>query len=235
LVRTPGKRPLITLVSVGTAGLALRRLGRRSGATDEELGARLPGDELVPDPLWDSTRAVTVSAPPASVWPWIVQMGYPAYRAGWYTPHWLDRLQWGIRQRSADRILPELQELKVGDRIPDSRDWSVFFTVAALEPERALILYSTRHILKPMRAVAFSWVFVVQPVDGRATRLILRARARCAPRWSWLILWPLFSLGDFVNATAMLSGIKARVERPTQMSVPDGDHGAHRRQLRKAV
>jgi hypothetical protein len=32
-------------------------------------------------------------------------MGYPAHRAGWYRPYWLDRLVFGIRgaQRVAHR------------------------------------------------------------------------------------------------------------------------------------
>ena len=46
--------------------------------------------------------------------------GVPSHRAGWYTPHWLDRLTFGIKQQSADRIVPELQQLEVGDHVPDS-------------------------------------------------------------------------------------------------------------------
>ena len=194
------------------AGLAIRRLGRRSGATSREARSPLPGDELVAAPLWESTRATTIWAPPAEVWPWIVQMGFPASRAGWYTPHWLDRLQWGIEERSAEVVVPELQALDVGDRVPDSRDQSVYFTVAAVEPERALVLVSARHLLRPMRSVHFTWAFVLEPVDKRRTRLLIRARAVFAPRWSWLLLGPLISLGDFANATAMLHGIRARSE-----------------------
>jgi hypothetical protein len=202
------------LAGLGAAGegLAIRRLGRRSGATCREAHLRLPGDELVPKPLWESTRATTVWAPPADVWPWIVQMGFPGARGGWYTPHWLDRLQWGIEERSVDRIVPELQALAVGDTVPDSRDRSVFFTVAAVEPERALVLVSTRHLLRPMRSVRFTWAFVLEPVDERRTRLFVRARAVFAPRWSWLLLGPFISLGDYANATAMLHGIRARSE-----------------------
>jgi hypothetical protein len=126
------------------AALALAiRIGRRSGATRAEAGAPLAGDELVPSPMWSSTRAITIDAPPRAIWPWLVQMGFPAHRAGWYTPHWLDRLMWGIHERSADRVRPDLQDLSAGDRVPDSRDWSVYFTVAEVLPERALVLYST--------------------------------------------------------------------------------------------
>ena len=53
-----------------------------------------------------------------------------------------DRLLFGIRARSADRIVPELQHLAVGDRVRDSEEGEVsFFTVAAIEANRALVLH----------------------------------------------------------------------------------------------
>lgn len=205
-------RTIVGLAVVAAAVIGARRIGHRSGASDVEVGMQLPGDELVPEPLWQSTRAITIHADPAAVWPWIVQMGYPAYRAGWYTPHWLDRLQWGIRERSADRIVPELQELHVGDRVPDSRDWSAFFTVAAVEPGRALVLHSTRHLLPPMRTIDFGWAFVLEAAPAGRTRLLIRARVRCEPRWAPLALAPLIGIGDYLNASAMLRGIRGRSE-----------------------
>lgn len=216
---------------IATAGLilggacAVRRLGRRSGVSGDEASAAFPGDEIVPRPMWVSTRGVTIAAPPREVWPWIVQMGYPAFRAGWYTPHWLDRLQWGISESSSERIQPELQGLEVGDRVPDSRDWSVFFTVERLEPERLLVLRSTRHLLKPMRSIDFSWTFALDSVGERSTRLIMRARARCDPRAAWLLLGGLIGLGDFLNASVMLRGIKRRSER-TRTAGCDDARGA---------
>jgi len=195
------------------AALLLRRIGTRSGATDDEVRTRLAGDELVPEPQWASSRAIGIAAAPPDVWPWIAQMGYPTLRGGWYTPHWLDRLQWGIRARSSDRVRPELQELEVGDRIPDSPDWTAFFTVREVEPGRALVLFSTRHLLKPLRTVAFSWAFVLEPAGPGATRLVIRARVRGEPGWALAVLWPLLAAGDWLNASAMLRGIKARSER----------------------
>lgn len=198
--------------SVGMVG-AVRRVGHRSGATTSEVHGRLPGDELVPEPLWTSTRAITIDAPTDAVWPWVVQMGFPAYRAGWYTPYWLDRLQWGIKDHSANEIREDLQTLAVGDRVPDSIDWSVFFTVEVLEPERALVLRSTRHLLPPMKAIDFTWAFILEPVATERTRLVIRARARYAPRWSWVILGAAYQLGDYANTTSMLHAIKKRAER----------------------
>lgn len=55
-----GTRLAVGAAVLGLAALAVHRLGRRSGTTGEEVRARLPGDELVPHPLWDSTRAITI-------------------------------------------------------------------------------------------------------------------------------------------------------------------------------
>ncbi len=58
-----------------TYALVLRPWHRRWGATEEEANRALPGDELVPDPKFHATHAITIEAPPAEVWPWLVQMG----------------------------------------------------------------------------------------------------------------------------------------------------------------
>lgn len=42
----------------------------RSGATPEDEHRPLPGDDLVPGPVWQATRALTIDAPAAQVWPW---------------------------------------------------------------------------------------------------------------------------------------------------------------------
>jgi hypothetical protein len=82
-----------------------RRLAQRSGATTSEVNGALPGDELVPHPQIQTTRAITIHAPVAAVWPWVAQVGY--HRGGWYTNARLDKLLWRIDNPSADRILPE--------------------------------------------------------------------------------------------------------------------------------
>jgi hypothetical protein len=190
------------------------RYGKRSGATRAEVCATLPGDELVPSPRWQSTRAITIDAPPDAVWPWVVQMGFPSHRAGWYTPHWLDRLIWRIEARSADRIVPELQQLEVGDRVPDSEDWSVYFTVAEVDPGRAIVLRSSRHLLPPYRAVDFTWAFILHATRA-GSRLLIRARTSYEPAWPWpltaLFVWLVIGPADLLNATAMLWGIRGRV------------------------
>src|SRR4051812_49672793 len=77
---------LVPLVSAALVGAA--RLGRRSGVTDDEVAAPLPGDGIVPDARVVIDRATTLAAPPDRVWPWIVQLG--KRRAGWYFPRWIE-------------------------------------------------------------------------------------------------------------------------------------------------
>jgi hypothetical protein len=45
------------------------------GATPQEAGGEVAGDELMPDPDIVATRAMEIGAPPSAVWPWLVQMG----------------------------------------------------------------------------------------------------------------------------------------------------------------
>jgi hypothetical protein len=213
-------KPNLTAVA---ALYALRRLGRRSGVTAAEAAEALAGDEIVANPLWQSTRAITIAAPPEEVWRWVVQMGFPSHRGGWYTPHWLDRLTFGIRQRSVDRIVPELQQLAVGDRVPDSDDGSVFFTVEKVEPPHALVLRSTRHVIKPIKTVDFSWAFIIRALPQGRSRLLIRARTRYTPRHALPFVELVIGPADFVNAGAMLRGIKQRVETAEGRPVPTED------------
>jgi hypothetical protein len=212
------------LVLAGVGWMALDKWARRTRATREEKHKQLPGDDLVARPMWQATRAITIHARQEAVWPWLVQMGCPTHRAGWYIPFWMDRVIFRIRTRSADRIIPELQNLAVGDRVPDSPDGVVsYFTVAEIVKERALVLISHTHPLPIYRDVDFSWAFVLDD-DGvdADTRLIMRARIAYTPVGPGLIIRSLvaagFGIGDVVQAGAMLGGIKARAEpgRATQ-------------------
>ena len=80
-----------TLLAAASGALLLRRLGRRWGATDDEVHRPMPADELIPHPMVETTHAITIQAAAAEVWPWLVQMGMD--RGGWYSdPEWWDGL-----------------------------------------------------------------------------------------------------------------------------------------------
>jgi len=217
-VRPVARRSAVVGLGAATTAalLAARRWSARSRATAAERRAPLPGDGLVPDPMWQATRAITVRASREDVWPWLVQMGFPSRRAGWYTPFWLDRLAFGIRARSAETIIPRLQDLAVGDRVPDSESGASFFTVARLEPARALVLFSTTHPLPAYSDVRFSWAFALRDAPA-GSRLVMRARVAYTPVWPAplvrLLVFAGFGAGDIVQAGGMLLGIRRRAER----------------------
>ncbi len=206
----------VTPFALGTGTVAAavyltRRLAKRSGATTSEVYRALPGDELVPHPRIETTRAITIHAPVAAVWPWVVQVGY--HRGGWYTNARLDKFIWHIDNPSADRILPEFQRLEVGDTVPDGPEGTARFTVAAITPGHLLALHDPDGTHIPN--TSFSWVFVLREIDASTTRLILRTRASYPRRW-WMTPLAYLALGpaDYLMAHVMLlRGIKQRAEQ----------------------
>src|SRR5579859_1585976 len=109
--------------------LLIRPWHLRWGATDEEVDRPMPGDDQVPHPTLVVTRAITIRANAAEIWPWLIQMGYR--RAGWYSYDILDN-----EGNHVDRIIPELQHLEVGDVMKTDAEGG--FTVAAIDPDRSL-------------------------------------------------------------------------------------------------
>jgi hypothetical protein len=95
------QRTVITLLTLaaGVYALGIRPRLLRWGASDDEVTQSYPGAELIPHAKRTATMAVTIGAPRALVWPWLVQMGCD--RAGWYS--W-DRLDNG-GVPSAERTL----------------------------------------------------------------------------------------------------------------------------------
>jgi hypothetical protein len=105
------------------------------GATDEECDELLSGDDLVPNPNLTATRAIAIRAPAGWVWPWIAQLGQG--RGGFYSYDFLENLV-GADIHSADRIVPELQAIAVGDEIRLGPEFG--YDVAILESGRSLVL-----------------------------------------------------------------------------------------------
>jgi hypothetical protein len=198
---------------------ALQWLGRTYGSTAAERRTSLPGDGLVRSPRIVTTHATTIDAPPSDVWPWLVQMGWG--RGQWYTARWVDRLLFPANGPSADRIVPELQHLAVGDRILDGPpDAQCAFVVAELEAERHLVLHSTEH-LPPGWAerfgagIDFSWAFVLHDLGDGRTRFAFRTRASASPRWVAALYACAVVPADFVMSRQLLRGVRARAERLT--------------------
>lgn len=195
----------ISLFAIALAVLywfPLRKWFGRWGTTPADLTRVMSGDADVVDPNYAATLAVTVEAKPADIWPWLVQMGYQ--RGGLYSYDWLDRLFGYLDRPSANRILPEYQELKVGDHIPVGRGGG--FPVTAIEPSRALVLGG--------KGDGFQWVwqFGLYPLEGKRTRLVSRNSAR-VPRTLgvWLFMRAI-EPAAFLMTRRMLLGLKRRAE-----------------------
>jgi hypothetical protein len=219
--------------SLAATYIAVLRPMRRSWGLDPDEGmSPLPGDDLVPDAPLVETRGISIDAPPAAVWPWLVQMGYG--RGGWYSYDKMDN-----DAASADRILPEFQTLSVGDVMPTWPGGG--FQVAALDPGRSLVLYLDTPMVKAQQAAheqtlpepitpgiraagamgdtampefKATWAFVLQPLDGDKTRVIERLRA-WAPEPSGIqkLALPILGMGVFLMTRKQLLGLKERIER----------------------
>lgn len=185
----------IPLLATSAAALVLRHRMLRWGATAAEAAARYPGDTLVPEPTDRSTMATTFEAPPEAVWRWLVQMGRD--RAGWYSWDRLDNGGWP----SATRIVPQWQELRVGDRINATADGRTYFTVAIIDRPTTLVLRSDLTLPEgrpfdprgplPRMFAQGVWGFHLTELPGGRTRLVVRTVGRDAPR-------PLTAVADFL-------------------------------------
>lgn len=236
---------------IGAGVLGLRRLGERGGASDAEARGTLPGDDVVPEPMLQTTHAISINARAEAVWPWLAQMGL--YRAGWYADQgWWDapinrylasltraeaeRSGYGRRREpSVDHIVPELQHLATGDIILDGPPNTAYFRVAALERNRALVLHSTTHAshILPRRIQqvpglglhgAFTWSFILVEANESDTRLILRTRLVATPRLMFWLFLPIAWPIDYLTTRRMLRGIKRRVEAAAARSETAAAH-----------
>jgi hypothetical protein len=201
-MRTATARVLTGAGLLGALTVVYRRFLRRRildwGATDAEASARLPGDELLEDADGVATRAITIDAPAAAVWPWIAQMG-PTPRGGAYTYDWIENLL-GLDMHSADRVLPEFQDPHIGDGFGYGKNRMRYERV---EPGHVL---STRSV-----DGNWVWSFVLHE-DGGRTRLISRNRFRL-PRLKDRIGMASMEPASLLMERKMLRGIKERAER----------------------
>lgn len=196
-------RPRLVVIAFAAVGALLyRALLRRPvltwGATAAEARSRLPGDELLEEADGVSTRAITIDAPAADVWPWLAQMG-PAPRGGAYTYDWIENLL-RLDMHSVDHVLPEFQHPQLGDAIGLGANR---MRIARVEPRRSLAWRSEDG--------NWVWAFVLTEAGG-TTRLISRNRFRLpslAARVGMLPMEPA-SLG---MERKMLLGIRERAER----------------------
>jgi hypothetical protein len=204
-----------------TGAPLLRHWFNRWGATPLEVSAPMPGDELVPTPKLGYTRALTISAPPESVWPWLVQIGHG--RGGLYSYDALENLV-GCDIHSADEILPEHQTLTRGDVIRMGPAGYPCFAVAQVEAPTTLVLVGADPKTGTAPAAESSgvatWQWRLDRLAGDCTRLVVRQRLTYPTSLS--AVWHLTEPVAFVMERRMLLGLKQRAEASNQRLVRAG-------------
>jgi hypothetical protein len=174
----------------------------RWGATDAEIVAIYPGDELLPEPADFVNRAITINAAPEDIYPWIVQLD--AEKGGWYSYTWLETNLLNCPIVNADRIHPEWQDREVGDLVKmcPGESGPPPYEVAQIYPNQAIVMGHQED---------GKWVdiyqFVIVPQADGTSRLILRTRTMMVGG-----LWAVIHPGTFVMERGLLLGVKQRAE-----------------------
>lgn len=210
-----GLKALVGTAIAGTAALLAYKFVVQPwhlhwGATDEEIEREMPGDDLIENPDFVSTRAVTIAAKPEDIYPWLIQIGQG--RGGLYSHDWIENLM-GLDFHSVDEIVPELQDLKVGDIIPLEPE-GTGLEVKVLEENKFVILAAPDKGLTWGFGLGWTWGFGLYPIDQNETRLVSRNRfsleeASLGFRFNLKMVEP----GAFVMERKMLLGIKERSEK----------------------
>jgi hypothetical protein len=205
----PGMTLIILTVLVIVYLTALHPWFMNWGATPTEQHMIIPGDERVGEPATQFTRAITVQAPAARVWPWLVQIGQD--RAGFYSNDWLENI-FLADIHNGDEIRPEWQTRTLGDAVPMTRANYLGGRLGDFTKTRIQVLELGRVIGDN------PGVFFLQPIDDHTTRLLLRERNPVSFTNSFqqiIMPWFIRLTWDpmhFVMEKRMLYGIQARAE-----------------------
>jgi hypothetical protein len=171
------------------------------GSTEEEKRLHLPGEEAIGNPDIATTQAITINATPKEIWPWLIQMG--SDRGGFYSYSWLENLV-GCKVTNTKKIIPELQNLKVGDTV-SLHPKAPPLRVNICDNESTLALEG--------------WVFHLVPMGPKKTRLLSRTYEYKSPKvgraTNAILNSSVFEFAHFVMGRKQLIEIKRLAEQRT--------------------
>ena len=184
------------------------------GATVPEQQMSLPGDEIVIKPNWKYTQAISIHASPGEIWQWLVQIGQG--RGGFYSFELLENMI-GCDIHNADHIIPEFQQLVVGDSIklhPEAPG----IPVVLVDSATAIVMGGS----DPNQINAASWSLLIKASDVTTTRMIARFRSSYSPTLGNVLLQRIFvQPTSLFMQKRMLIGIKQRAEETFRSSVSE--------------
>lgn len=191
--------------AIATGPVSRRPVRPIAGEADRPL----PGDEAVSGARVRWTHAITIAAPPAEIWPWLLQMG--CGRAGWYSYDGLDN----AGMPSADHIIPELQHAKIGDVFPMKPGSTDSFVVRAIAAERSLVLADA--------GGSAGWTFLLEPLDEARARLVTRSTGSYKHLMGGLLLEVLLRPIHFGMQRQQLLNLRRLAE--SNIALPHGRSG----------
>ncbi len=170
------------------------------GSTPAERQMALPGDTLRAPNAGYTTQAITINAPPETIWQWLVQIGQD--RAGFYSYTWLENLL-GVDIHNTDEIRPEWQHIAVGDLAWRMMPPEYLGGVGKDSARKVLISEPGRTLMLEM------WgTYTIVPINGQTSRLIVRGESSPAKVLSTMLVDPMI----YTMGKRMLVGLKARAE-----------------------
>jgi hypothetical protein len=191
---------LAALILIGLIyAFILRPWHLKWGALENELKISYPGDNIVQNPDFNAIRGITINASPSDIWRWIIQIG--SKRAGWYSIDWMDNA--GVK--SSERILPEYQQISIGQFIPFTPDQKNGMWVKEFK--------EYEYILWIDKAGKATWVWFLIPSGQNSTRLITKLRTKYSWTSLWIIYYLIYDFGDIIMMAKCLKGIKERAEK----------------------
>lgn len=223
------------LASLVIAGLVYH-LGLRHwclgwGTTAAELHASMPGDDLFPAYTSEATHAITIHAPAAKIWPWLMQIGQD--RSGFYSYTFLENA-FGCDMPKVEHLVREWNPRLPGETVwfcnPKRFDGQGKMIPALVEENHAFALVAT-HDWQRLQAGGHAqegmWSFTLQPTDNGQTRLVARVRGGTPPTITSRVLGRLFwEPAHFVMEQKMLRTIRDLAEQtnagPEFRAVPAG-------------
>lgn len=214
--RQPGRfwRILAVILTIWTGATAIYLLllwpwMRTWGATEAEIAASLPGDDIVPAANLRTTKGITIQAPPEAIYPWLLQIGVD--RGGMYSYDWLENL-FGLNVHSADRILPEYQSVQIGDfwRFTP-QDYVLnpgpgLYVRQLMANEAVLLCFGLED--KPDAPCFDTWQFVLTSQADGSTRLLLRSNMAMPQTLPIKLTYFM----QFIMERKMLLTLRARVQ-----------------------
>jgi hypothetical protein len=187
------------------------------GATLDETARALPGDELINDAAVAWTNAITIEAPPESVWPWIAQMGDT--RGGFYSYTFVENKMvllapdYQVVYTNASLPVAEWQQPDPGEEIIQG-----ILKIHSLENGKWMLADSFEQ-----EAFRWSWLWFLEPDnEGQHTRLLVRFRVMVPEDATSPVFAFVMDVGGFVMQQRMLQGLKIRAQGGTEPSYLEG-------------